>query len=419
MIRSFKNRNHIGTALAVLLACTFICGAASAYSFTEEWNGSYSIAKYTDLLSGVQTPDGGYVFSGLAYDDSDSTSLLLKTDAGGVEEWSLRYDGNEMTGVAAVSDGYLFVTSYSSNFINGTQSLAETTGISALVKVDSTGQIVWQTPLTDIWASDLTVSSDGTIAVAGWIWTGTNNTDGYVGFFDQDGSEIARLEFTGKATYSISPVSEGGWVAGGSTYPYCGTLTEEGRVIDGWAARIDEDGSQVWYADLPGIEVLDVLPVSDGGFLLSGSISSLGEYFGNTSLATNAWVGKVDSSGKGLWNGEVAGWQISDSAEVLEGVYVTAGQWGNYAQVQVLDEDGNTLDGQIWEDYLGNFNCVIPLSDGGYVVSGYQIPDSYAEGYAARLPAPEEDTQSPSAVFGAAGALLVLAAVAVVLRRQR
>jgi LPXTG-motif cell wall-anchored protein len=402
---------HVATAAAVLLVVLSTATAAGAAVIEPQWNGSYKFGSYADLLCLDESAAGGYIFGGLAYDASDRTALVVKTDSRGTEEWHQVYTGDEVTGIASLSDGYLLAASYSPLFVDGFYPVSNATGSSRLLMTDPEGSVVRETALSDIWVTDLAVSPDGSAAVCGRVWTGTNETDAYIGIFGPDGSEAKSILLEGRTAASVTHVASGGWAVVGSASldPLVKT--------DGWMVRLDGAGEELWHSSLPGVDVRDVTVVSDGGYLLAGSRTLQTDNLGEGTFETRAWAGKIDASGEGLWNAEVGGWQVSGAAEPVPGTYILVGQWGDYPMIKVLDADGNTVSEEINQDIGGRFNRVIALPEGGYTASGFLIHETSALGYAAGYAAPQTGS-SPSTIFGGIGALVVLAAVAMLLGRR-
>ena len=114
---------------------------------TEEWNQTFN-----GVLDGpdygaqiLSTPDGGYLVSGATQaalgTDWNTDYWLIKTDASGNEEWNKTYhkeSSDQGTGLVALSDGNYLISGLSKQTASLDSSFAVWT-----LKIDENGTIIW------------------------------------------------------------------------------------------------------------------------------------------------------------------------------------------------------------------------------------------------------------------------------------
>ena len=84
--------NKIITSLITLLVLFLLAGGAGAAHF-EEWKRTFTGAGNAAANSVRQTADGGYIFAGATYNQSQYGTWLVKTDAWGNEQWNKSFWG--------------------------------------------------------------------------------------------------------------------------------------------------------------------------------------------------------------------------------------------------------------------------------------------------------------------------------------
>ena len=196
----------------------------------EQWNKSFFEKDFSRGDSVIQTPDGGYVVTGEIGSDDMSHCFLFKTDSNGEMEWAKEYTEptvhTEGQSVSCTSDGGFIIIGTGVNDDNG--------GFALLIKTDEFGNEQWSNIYRD----------------ASYI-----SCEGYDGEQTQDGG-----------------------------YIICGEAT-----LDNWQnniapiiIKVDADGNKEW-------EIIPVMPTIiedhwfrsiqqtiDGGFIATGTfINSL------------------------------------------------------------------------------------------------------------------------------------------------
>ncbi len=175
---------------------------------------------------------------------------------------------------------------------------------------------------------------------------------------------------------SIIECEDGGYIAAGLTKSF-----GKGK-WDAWIVRVGEDGEELWsktFGKEGDDEAFSIREAGDG-FLISG-FSDRGE-----SVEEQAWIFRIDKSGKKLWE-KFYGGEHDDSANSLvvnaDGSMVFAGVKGISSYINSdlwvvsLDPSGNP----IWEKTFGERrkdkgHAIIKTSDNIYLVAGQKLSTS-------------------------------------------
>jgi hypothetical protein len=172
-------------------------------------------------------------------------------------------------------------------------------------------------------------------------------------------------EETSERGYCVQQTSDGGYVAVGD------------KDYDLWLIKTDEAGELLWSRTY-GVIGTDygscVRQTTDGGYIITGST-------GVSPSGSKLWLLKTDPLGDTLWtrtfDDHGPGWveQTSDSGYVL---ISNSGRDYDGFHVFKTDSMGDTL----WTSYFGELTvgtCVKQTSDGGYIVSGFDVvlPEDY------------------------------------------
>ena len=214
------------------------------------WKKGYSLES-PDLLIAFQVQEasgGGLLVSGTVTNSGtmESDLFLMKLGTDGTPAWAKRYGGmaNEIIGTTLqLAGGNILLQGSTMSY--GAGGTANGTGDAWVLKLDSSGEIVWQTA--------------------------------YGGAGDEQ-------------VYAQADPS-GGFLLSGQTTSF-GAGGE-----DVWAFRLNDSGGIVWQKAYGGAvnETGFVRPDSAGGYLLSGTTDSFGA--GND----DAWVAKLDGTGGIVW----------------------------------------------------------------------------------------------------------------------
>jgi hypothetical protein len=259
----------------------------------EKTNLPFSIYPYCFIL---QTKDLGFLVSGYPI----SGDNVIKLDSEGNIQWKKNY-GCEVGYVTQTSDGnYVFLGSIP------TSALA---GIGCLLKIDSQGNLLWNTTLhipTDLLVSSVLEISNSTFAVCGHYIGDT----AWFGEINSNGDLIINQTYPEFSGYFSSMVrsEQGNFIAVGGI----GTYNDKQGLI----ADIDPTGKLVWSQEF--------MNPPYGSFAFS-SIAGIGNgYFvaaGRTGLVC------YDIEGNLLWNvsGDAVGGSVSAITSSNPGSFVVVG----------------------------------------------------------------------------------------------
>lgn len=237
--------------------------------------------------------DGGFVLAGYidSLDGGGPVVSLLRTDGDGREIWNRQYGeyGSGMAeAVMEVDGGDLFVCGYN---------LPDDAGPAApfLMRTGPDGGVRWMTGFEgmpgDCYPLDMSMLGDGTVMMAGYGETLRGDYDVWVGSASLDGSALGEWNYGGEMddmAFSTAPCP-GGMVIAGSTD------SDPAERNDLLLSAVSPSGRQLWWKTHggPGNEGAEhIIPLPDGGFLVSGYTSSKGA--GDTDI----WVLRVDGDGE-------------------------------------------------------------------------------------------------------------------------
>jgi hypothetical protein len=146
--------------------------------------------------------------------------------------------------------------------------------------------------------------------------------------------------------------------------------------------KTDGNGNKQWEKTYGGTQYdlgYSIIQTSKGDYLIAGSTMS----FGNQNGDHDIWLIKIDSNGDKLWDKTFGGMGADIGHSVIQdsdGGYVISGSISTNAWLIKTDDNGNKL----WDKTFGSQeavdsgNSVIRASDGSYVITGYAY--SYGTG---------------------------------------
>jgi hypothetical protein len=413
---------HCETLVLVALVCAgLIASPAGAASLgdLEEWNATFNKGVFTDLFAVAETDDDGFLVGGFGYSAGSDSALLVKTDGTGAELWSTTLEGDSIAALATAGDGGAVVGLYT---VEG-DFLAEkdpdnATGSSAVVKTNAEGAPQWSAVIEGSRMTDLTALPSGEVAVTGWLWPQGGEQESFLTLYDADGAEQWTMTYVGGAARSLALSTDGGFVLGGTSAP------AEQSPDNSWVMKTDRSGGQIWLTDLFNRSCLVCRQAYGGGYIMGGSLYEPRPEFGEDAVATSAWVAKIGEDGSVEWERQVPGLQITAIAGLPGTGYALAGRWGDSPQLQIIDEEGEVVDGEIWNAWNGRLSAVAATADGGVVASGWSGMSGQAEGWTVKFAAlsastPETPATSPAPSPGFAWAVALAAVAVIVLVRNR
>ena len=408
--------------LGTLMLAALLVSSAGAVSLgdLEEWNTTFNKGVYTDLFAVAQTGDEGFLFGGFGYSADADSALLVRTDPEGKELWSTLFEGDSIAALAPLEDGGAVVGLYTvdGDFL-AKSDWNNTSGSSTIVRTDASGATQWSVVIEGARVADLAVLPSGDIAVTGWLWKQGGGADSFLSLYDHSGEEQWTRTYVGGAARSLALSPEDGFVLGGTERP------GEQEPTDSWVMKTDGSGEEIWFSELFNRSCLVCRQARDGGYILGGSLYEPSPEYGEDAYATNAWVAKIDDDGSMVWERQVPGMEITAIADVSETGYALAGRWGDSPQLQIINEEGEVVDGEVWNAWKGRLSAVAATADGGVVASGWSGMSGRAEGWTVKFAAlpssgpqtsPTSPARTPGFVWTGAGAAV---AVLVLVRGRR
>ena len=351
----------------------------SKVSFSQapeiEWQNTIGSVGYDDLYAVHETSDKGYILGGTAGTtiSGDKTVLgyggsdywLVKLDSSGNIIWQNDFGGNDADYLYAVQE------TSDKGFILGGSSNSALSGIKTednigapgtndywIVKVDSLGNFEWENTI------------------------GGNSQDWLT---------------------SIEQTSDGGYIIGGySASGISGDKTEAANIgggwgYDYWVVKTDSLGTIEWENTIGGTGddwLKSLKQTSDDGYILGGFSNSgiSGDKTEPTvglTAASDYWIIKIDSTGEIEWQKTIGGndWdyinsidQTSDGNYILGG-YSFSGISGDKSESVIGYDDYwvikiNSFGGILWQNTLGGYSSdrlysIKQTVDGGYILGGH------------------------------------------------
>ena len=367
------------------------CRKASVLSVAADTCGLFCIAiggAGDDFAWDISpAPDGGFITVGYSnsFGQGDWDIYAVKISKTGSIQWTrvIGGGGNEegWSVIATDDGGYILV--------GGTQSFGQGSDDVYIVKLDSSGNLVWTKTIGGSSVdkgTDIIQTTDGGFAVTGYTNSfGHGNWDVYVIKLDTGGNIKWQIAIGGTESEegtSIIQTRDGRYfVITGWTYSF----GQGGR--DVYVVKIDTAGNLQWAITVGGSnheEGVDIIETSDEGYIVVGRTLSFSQ--GNDDI----YVVRLDSNGGLLWtkaiggNGGDLGFSI---AQTLDGGYVIGGTTASFGASDAdfymvkMDSLGNIN----WARMIHSFNNDIGASilqdqDGGYVFAG--VRNFLGQGYA-------------------------------------
>ncbi len=366
------------------------------------WDKKYGGTNYDFINATVQLADGSVVGAGASRSiDGDIggsrfgfDNWLVKLDNSGAKVWSVT-NGNNFddysTAIINTPDGGFLVAGYSfDNFRN----------FSWVYKTDATGNKQWEKSLstgTDAKPFSIISSGDGNFMIAGYETIARGDKQGVVTKINAAGEILWSKNFGGSNEdqfSSIVKLQDGGFAASGFSKSSNEDLIENRGNFDGWIVKIDAAGTKVWSRSWGGTDedyFKSVVAAADGGIATAGfTRSTAGDIITNRG-GNEAWVMKFDGSGAKQWSKNYGGANeeyISSIVNTNDGGYMIVGHtnsttWDVKRQnndfgcwIVKLDAAGGKAATSTYGNRDDEFiNTLIPTSDGGYLIGGYQFVD--------------------------------------------
>lgn len=238
----------------------------------------------------------------------------------------------------------------------------------------STGELIWERTFGgtgDDRAFCLVKSGDGGFLVVGSSTSfDSGKTFAWIVRIDQDGNMLWNRTYEERdgSEFRSAIRTDDGFLLVGNTFASSGDE-------DGWIVRIDEQGNVMWNATLGGgktDKLFSASTVSDG-FILVGLTYSMGRN------ASDAWVVKIDASGRVLWNKTYGGNRDNVFRAVVatgKNEYVCVGYTnsignGDYDVWLVkMDENGTLQWSSTYAGVGSDMGYALTVTRDGYVIAG-------------------------------------------------
>jgi hypothetical protein len=409
------NMKHLLLALLLLLQPKH----ALAQALPIGWQHCYGGSADENASAICIGHDGNYIIAGSTYSYAGDISgimhgsadcWIIKVDTNGILLWERTLGGALLDRAydiqPATDGGYIFAgfTYSNSDDVGGNHGSSD----GWLVKLDDTGAIVWQKCLggssnegfyTVLQTNDggyfavgSTSSADGDVvgyhggSLADMWAVKTNDTGGIEWQKPLGGSN-------GAIGRSAIQTSDSGFLIAGYTISTDGDITGNHGGVDSWIVKLNKSGNLVWQKCYGGSYLdggLSICPAIGGGYIFAGQTASVdgdvSHFYGGDLNGGDVWVVRIDDTGAILWeksyggsgneiansirtttdnNYIIAGWTESHDGDV-SGRKDTTDAW-----VLVINDTGTVQ----WQKCLGGSNRelafdIIQTNDNGLLVTG-------------------------------------------------
>ena len=333
------------------------------------------------------TRDGGYVFAGQTESDDGDVSgnhgaqdyWVIKLDSFGNIQWSKCYGGSSTDiaySIIQTNDGNYLVAG-NSNSDDGDVKLhygGQFTQNIWVVKLDSSGGIIWSTDIGDstfgFAAGSVMQTSNGDYMIAGS--TANNGYDALLVKLDTAGNIIWKHGYGGDGADGFNNIVEskdGNYVVAGSASSNDGEVSGNHGGYDFWLVKIDTAGNFIWgqcYGGSNDEYPYSLCNTSDDGFILTGQTYSSDGQVTNHVEGPDYWIVKTDSMGNLSWQLDLGGNDI-DIAEAIvqkkDGDFIVGGFSNSDSVFFSMNYGGpNSFDG--WLTELSINTGIEPLQNG-------------------------------------------------------
>ena len=327
----------------ILVGETYSFGAGSADIWVIKTDGNGN-KLWDKTLGGMnqdynpnikQTNDNGFIITAKTYSfgAGENDIWVVKLDENGTEQWNKTY-GKQFVDY----NGECQQTTDGGYIIVGTTSRNEPLNFDLwLIKIDSEGNEQWNrtfqtAPQSFEFGLSVQQTNDSGYIIAGsYISYGTNTSyDIWLIKTDAQGNEqwnrIYRENSSWKATRSIEPTSDGGYIVLANRGYY------ESKQVDFFMMKINQYGDEQWNKTYGGLQDdygLESYQTSDRGYITIGYTMSYG------AGEADVWMIKTDTYGNEQWNRTYGG-KYNDAGHSIDltsdGGYIITGIKGSYVK---------------------------------------------------------------------------------------
>jgi hypothetical protein len=360
----YKNYIKIVLMLFSIVSCTSD-DSIKINSLTGEieWQKTFGGANDDIARAIIETSDKGYAIIGYTNSiDGDITDKtvaendfwVLKLDPNGNIEWQKTYGGSgddQGRSIIQTSDGGYAITGPSKS-ADGDGSNNEGQHDHWIVKLDAQGNIQWEKShgfSGHDHSRSILQTNDGGYFIGGYLDVtasgGLGNeavtTKHGVGEFwaqklDATGNLEWRRYFGGTNNdriFKVLQAHDGNFLLIGSSESDDFDVNNGNGSYDVWVIKIDTKGSMLWEKSFGGSGIDNghaAVKTNDGNYLIAGTAISTDGDISNSKGNSDAWIIKINDSGKLLWEKSFGGsnfdaaWAI-DSGKGIFSSYIIAG----------------------------------------------------------------------------------------------
>lgn len=360
-------------AFALCIACLSIVSCTPSVLAAQphiSWEKTYGGSDDELGDSVQQTSDGGFIVAGttLSY-GNDSEVYLVRTDASGKELWSKAFGGKGKDFGHSVCQ-----TSDSGFIVAGTSDYLTIDSRIYLIKTDAGGNEQWQMSygVKGINSGEsVAIASDGGYMVVGSSMSPGSELQVYLVKTDSSGRELWNRTYGGNMSESgasLQATADGGYII-------AGRAVTDGDSRKMLLIKTDANGNEQWsqtYGGSMNQEAGCVRQVNDGGYIVAGFTIS----FGNMS---QVYAVKTDANGNEQWNKTYGGDDFEEGYSALQtrdGGYLFTGNTWKYdnasgAYVVKTDANGDEQWHLVYgSDMSDDAYSAVQADDGGYVITG-------------------------------------------------
>ncbi len=344
--------------LKVVFLVTISCLNAQPYSI--DWQKSLGGSSSSETSGPViQTSDGGYIVIASTYstdgdvvgNNGNQDAWVVKLNAAGAIQWQKPLGGT------SDDSGYSITETYDGSFV-----LAGYIDGYSLVKLDASGDVIWQSnDLVEAFESIHETSDSGFIVAGITFGGGPGNYDVLVAKFDSLGNLEWQQSMGGSGQdigWGVIQTNDGGYIMSG--YHATSGL---------WVVKLTSAGSISWQKFLGGLDGGNIQQTNDGGYIVAGGRSF--RMVKLTSSGATTWDTKLGGSDPGYFG------YYANCYYVLQhddGGYVGCGSTGiagsDYWLVK-LDANGNLVYQKQFGGGSHDYGSHISSTDdGGFIMSG-------------------------------------------------
>ncbi len=401
-----------------LLFSMFVLAAQAQVSVV--WDVSYGGVSTEYLKDMEPTADGGYILTGYSRGASgdrteefgDYDGWVVKTDANGALEWQKSYGGSDRDflygGIQTSDGGYIFTgetASYEGN-------LADNHGARDvwMIRTDASGNVIWERTYggshTDT-GFNIIELSDGSFVIG--ASSSSHDFDvtrrfGNGGYWCFKISSVGDIIWQKKyATHLIQyvsgvrPAPDGGFYMMGQSQHHSGDMTVGLGKYDLWVLKLDSNGDLEWDRSLGGSlddRSGDLLPTADGGYIVFGHSKSIDIDVSENKGGSDWWLAKLDKNNVIEWQKSYGGSRDEVSRDITatpDGGYAMTGYtWSNDGDVPKTDNNADiwvmqvdAIGNVVWSRTIGksneNLGAKVLAKSNGNIILGATGGDSDPE----------------------------------------